>query len=394
MKALFLVPYPPQGASNRFRVNQFVPRLEAAGVRCRIRPFYSERLWRILYRRRHLAAKLFHGLVCAFNRGLDLFRALGSDLVLIHREAFPVGPAWFERLLRLTGRPYVYDFDDAMFLPNVADSNRLFARLKCPGKVASIVRLARITLAGNEYLAEYARRAGADRVRVTPTVVDTSVFRPRENGLDRKGPLVIGWIGSPTTVRYLEPLLPVMRRLLERYPGQIEFRVVGATLAGEPLPGLSCHPWSLESEVRDLQEFDIGLMPMPDDEWTRGKCAFKAIEYMAVGIPAVCSPVGMNRSLIEDGVDGFLPQDPPQWEATLARLIEDRELRLQTGGRARVKVEQFYSVEHVFPLLLDTLLEAAGEASPQTGARAAQPFRGGPAGQSCPNRNDSTGADE
>ncbi|MCE5271892.1 glycosyltransferase family 4 protein [bacterium] len=394
MKVLFLVPYPPQGASNRFRVNQFVPRLEAAGLCCRIRPFYSERLWRILYRRGHVATKLFHVLFCAFNRCLDLFRALGSDLVLIHREAFPVGPAWFERLLRLTGRRYVYDFDDALFLPNVADSNRLFGRLKCPGKVASIVRLSSIVLAGNEYLAEYARRAGACTVHVAPTVVDTGVFRPRETGAERQGPLVIGWIGSPTTVRYLEPLRPLMRSLLARYPGRVEFRVVGASLPGEPLPGLSCRPWSLESEVRDLQEFDIGLMPMPEDEWTRGKCAFKAIEYMSVGIPAVCSPVGMNLSLIEDGVDGFLPQDPMQWETTLARLIEDPELRGRIGGRARAKVERFYSVERVFPLLLDTLLEAAGAVCREPGARAAQPFRGGRTDPSCPNRNDSTGADE
>ncbi len=390
MKVLFLVPYPLQGASNRFRVNQFVPLLQARGVRCRVRHFYSERLWRILYRPGHLAGKFIHGLICSLNRCADIFRALGSDLVFIHREAFPVGPAWFERLLTLIGKPYVYDFDDAMFLPNVADSNRFFARLKCPGKIASIIRLSRITLAGNEYLAEYARGCGARQVRIAPTVVDTDMFRPRGRETERTGaPVVIGWIGSPTTVRYLEPIFPAIRSLLARHPGRVEFRVVGATLPGELPSGTSCRPWSLETEVRELQGFDIGVMPMPDNDWTRGKCAFKAIEYLAVGIPAVCSPVGMNLQLIEPGVDGFLPESAEQWEEVLSKLIEDSGLRERMGACGRAKAVKVYSVEKIFPLFLDTLLAAAGEKRAASGL----PVTEGYNGQVCHKQHESTGAD-
>lgn len=390
MKVLFLVPYPLQGASNRFRVNQFVPLLQARGVSCRVRPFYSERLWRILYRPGHLAGKFIHGLVCSLNRCADIFRALGSDLVFVHREAFPVGPAWFERLLALIGKPYVYDFDDAMFLPNVADSNRFFARFKCPGKITSIVRHSRITLAGNDYLAEYARGRGASQVKVAPTVVDTSVFSPRVRETERPGrPVVIGWIGSPTTVRYLEPILPAIRSLLAKRPGRVEFRVVGATLPGDLPSGMSCRPWSLETEVRELQGFDIGVMPMPDNDWTRGKCAFKAIEYLAVGIPAVCSPVGMNLRLIEPGVDGFLPDGAEQWEEVLENLIEDSSLRERIGACGRAKAVKSYSVEIIFPLILDTLLAAAGERCKNI----RMPVTEGVKGQVCHKQHESTGAD-
>lgn len=359
MKVLFLVPYPLQGASNRFRVNQFLPLFERAGIRCRVRPFYSERLWRILYSPGRMGRKLLFGAFCAANRLLDLPRALRCDLVFIHREAFPVGPSWFERLLGLLGRPYIYDFDDAVFLPNVTESNRLFGRLKMAGKVASIVRGSRITLAGNAYLADFARRSGARDIRVIPTAVDTERFRPSDRG-DRDWPVVIGWIGSQTTIRFLEELRSVILRILERHGDRVEFRVVGGTLPGKLPTGVSCRAWSLESEVEELQAFDIGVMPMPDDEWTRGKCAFKAIEYLAVGAPAVCSPVGMNLEVVEPGVNGFLARDEEQWSEALERLIADPALRREMGRRGREKVEKHYGVNAIFPGLLRAVLDAAG----------------------------------
>ncbi len=363
MRVLFIVPYPVQGASNRLRVQQYLPFLEAHEVCCRVRPFYSEALWRILYRPGHHLEKLLRGLGCLANRALDLGRSLSCELVLIHREAAPAGPAWFERALRLMGKPYAYDFDDAVWLPNVAPSNRLFARLKCPGKVAGIVRGSALALAGNHYLADWAVRAGARAVEVLPTVVDTARVRPpeaRQSVAER--PVVIGWIGSPTTIAFLEDFRPVLARVLERCAGKAVFRVVGGTLAG-PLPaGIECAPWSLEGELAELQGFDLGVMPMPDNEWTRGKCAFKAIEYMAVGVPAVCSPVGTNCELIEDGRTGFLPADDDQWVETICRLVADPALRQRVGLAGRQVIERGYSLESAAPRLLAALRRAAGTA--------------------------------
>ena len=155
MKVLFIVPYPPQGASNRFRVLQFLPFLHQEGIRTRVRPFYSPALWRILYQPGCYTRKFIYGIICSLNRVLDLLRSISYDIVFIHRESFPIGPAWFEWLLRLFGKPYVYDFDDAIFLPNVAAPNRALGKLKCPGKVVSIVRGSRATIAGNCYPADY-----------------------------------------------------------------------------------------------------------------------------------------------------------------------------------------------------------------------------------------------
>jgi glycosyltransferase involved in cell wall biosynthesis len=360
LKVLFIVPYPLEGASNRFRVHQYLPFLRERGLFCRVRPFYSDKLWRILYQPGHWWGKLVHGLFCGLNRLLDLPRALAYDVVFIHREAFPLGPAWFERTLARLGRPYVYDFDDAIFLPNVAGPNRPLQRLKYPRKVNSIVRGSRVTLAGNSYLAEFARRSGATRVEVLPTVVDTARFFPR--GADSpRSRVVIGWIGSPTTIRFVEQMRPVIEAVLERCRDRAEFRIVGGRLEGALPPGVTCTGWSLETELEELRSFDIGIMPMPDDEWTRGKCAFKAIEYLALGIPAVCSPVGMNLELIEEWVNGFLPADTQAWVEVLCRLVDDPALRERLGTEGRKRVEADYSLSVAAPRLLTAILEAVGK---------------------------------
>jgi glycosyltransferase involved in cell wall biosynthesis len=355
---LFIVPYPPEGASNRFRVLQYIPGLEREGIRTRVRPFYSRALWNVLYKKGFVARKLLLGVICAANRLLDLFRALTYDMVFIHRESFPLGPAWFERSLRLLGRKYVYDFDDAVFLPNAAHPNRLFARLKCPGKTATAARLSRVALAGNSYLADYARNSGAPKVEVLPTVVDTDVFCPGEEDHNKKHPVVVGWIGSTTTIGFLEPFLPVWDRVRQQEP-ETRLRIVGGSL-GEPLPnGVECVPWSLEGELDELRGFDIGIMPMPDNPWTRGKCAFKAIEYMASAVPAVCSPVGMNLELIGHGRTGYLPENDGQWEEILLNLIRDESLRRRIGDEGRKVIERDYSLQAVLPRFIRLMRNAA-----------------------------------
>jgi len=279
-------------------------------------------------------------------------------MVFIHRESFPIGPAWFEPLLSLLGKPYIYDFDDAIFLPNVAKPNRPLGRLKYPAKIASIVYHSKVTIAGNSYLAEFARHAGGKKIETLPTVVDTAQFVPRE--LDEgKKEVVIGWIGSPTTIEFLENFRAVIDRVLACCRGRARFLAVGGELSGELPRGIKCLPWSLESELALLQKFDIGIMPMPDNQWTRGKCAFKAIEYMAVGIPAVCSPIGMNLDLIDNGVTGFLAEDEKQWVDILYRLVNDEALRRKVGLAGRRLVEAKYSLLWAAPRFKAVILDAA-----------------------------------
>ena len=358
MKVLFIVPYPPQGASNRFRVLQFLPFLHQEGIRTRVRPFYSPALWRILYQPGCYTRKFIYGIICSLNRVLDLLRSISYDIVFIHRESFPIGPAWFEWLLKFFGKPYVYDFDDAIFLPNVAAPNRALGKLKCPGKIVSIVHGSRATIAGNSYLAEFAGHAGAGKVEILPTVVDTDLFVPRDR-VEEKNEVVIGWIGSPTTIDFLENFRPVIDRVLTLCRGKARFLVVGGQLTGELPEGINCLPWSLESEIALLQKLDIGIMPMPDNQWTRGKCAFKAIEYMAVGIPAVCSPVGMNLELIDNGVNGFLAENEEQWVDILCRLAGDQALRRKVGQAGRRLIETSYSLCRAAPRLKAVILDAA-----------------------------------
>jgi len=259
--------------------------------------------------------------------------------------------------LRKYSKKIIYDFDDAIFLPNVAEPNRPLGSLKCPGKVASIVRSSRVTIAGNNYLAEFAAQAGARKIEILPTVVDTALFVPRDRS-EEKNEVVIGWIGSPTTIKFLENFRPVIDQVLTRCQGKARFLVVGGQLTGELPEGINCLPWSLESEIALLQKFDIGIMPMPDNQWTRGKCAFKAIEYMAVGVPAVCSPVGMNLELIDNGVNGFLAEDEKQWVDILCRLVHDQAFRRKVGGAGRRLIEARYSLRKLAPRFKAVILDA------------------------------------
>src|SRR5262245_8526040 len=243
--------------------------------------------------------------------------------MLIYREAMPVGPPIVESLLAAARVPLVYDFDDAVFLSNTSDANRWIAALKMPQKTGAIIRRCSQVIAGNEYLAEYARRFNAS-VHVIPTAIDVDLFVPRAEPRAAGSPLVVGWIGTPTTASYLEPLAPVLRAVAAEQA--FEFRVAGSTAAlsfdGVDMKNV---PWSLDTEVALFNQCDIGVYPLPDDDWARGKCGFKAIQFMSCGVPVVASPVGVNREIVQDGVNGFLASTPDEWRGELTCLLRYAE---------------------------------------------------------------------
>jgi glycosyltransferase involved in cell wall biosynthesis len=239
--------------------------------------------------------------------------------------------------------------------------NRAFGFLKRPGKAAAVCALASAVTVGNDTLAAFARRHAA-RVEVIPTTIDTDVYRVV--GREPNARPVVGWTGSPTTARYLLSLAPALRRL--RALHDFELRVVGATVA---MPGLDvrCVPWRADSEPDDLRGFDVGLMPLDDDEWARGKCAAKALQYMALGIPPVVSPVGASAVVVRDGVNGFHASSSDDWVHRLAVLLAEPALRVRLGSAARQTVLDHYAAVVHAPRLAALLRQVGRE--PQHGER-------------------------
>jgi glycosyltransferase involved in cell wall biosynthesis len=276
---------------------------------------------------------------------------------VVHREAFPFGGAIVERALAATGCPIVFDFDDAIYLPNVGGEAGSLARLlRRPEKTARIISLSSVVIAGNETLKHYASSYN-DNIAVIPTPVDTDHFRPPpEPALSDS--IVIGWIGSNTTAPYLQMVEPALEELSRRHPN-LELRIVGGSYQPAAVPHVSLRRWGLESELRELHGFDIGIMPMPDTEWTRGKCGFKTLFYMSVGLPSVSSPVGITTEIIQDGVNGYLASSTRQWVDRLGALIEDIETRRRIGQAGRQTVEEKFSLHTQAPRLLEVIEQAA-----------------------------------
>jgi glycosyltransferase involved in cell wall biosynthesis len=356
MKVMFVVPYPTEAPSNRLRVEQYFPYLRRHGVKTQLRPFMSSAFYRVRYRPGALPRKAVSLAISTVNRVLDLRRASKADVIVIHREAFPFGVPWIEQALARTGTPIVFDFDDAIYLHSLGESSGLMRFLKRPEKTGRIIELSTAVIAGNETLKGYASQFN-DKITVIPTPVDTDHFRPKpkQTELDK---VVVGWIGSNTTAPYLKMVEPALQEVTRRYP-QVEVRVVGGSYQPRGVEQASLRRWGLESELRELHGFDIGIMPMPDSEWTRGKCGFKSLFYMSVGLPSVCSPVGLTTDFIQDGQNGLLASTTEEWVEKLCRLIENPALRRQIGQAGRQTVEQKYSVHAQAPRLLQVIESVA-----------------------------------
>lgn len=346
LRILFVIPYPPGRApSQRFRFEQYLDLLPPQGHQYDVAPFLSEATWQIIYKPGHTAAKVL-GIVAGFGRRLALLATLPRyDVVFIHREAAPIGPPVLEWVMaKVLRKRLIYDFDDAIWLANTSEANKIAAGLKWHQKVDSICHWAYKNSCGNDYLAAYARQFNPSVV-VNPTTIDTEHLHNQVRDQQAPGPLVIGWTGTHSTLKYLHPLVPVLAQL-EAEGLDFEFRVISNQPPDfEPaLRSLRFVPWQKATEIPDLLTFHIGLMPLEDDPWAQGKCAFKALQYMALGIPALVSPVGMNTEVVQNGVNGYICCEPADWLRHLRHLLTDAELRQRLGNAARATIEQRYSV--------------------------------------------------
>lgn len=356
MKVLFLLAHCNLAASARFRVYQYLSHLREQGVECEVRPFVTEEVFRTLRGQGSLLNKAWLFSERSVSRWLDLRAARDYDVIFVQRESFPVGPPLVERYLAALGRPIVYDFDDAIYLPL---ANPISNLVRQPGKVTRIVQLAQEVIVSTEHLRGFAAAYNSN-VTVIPTSVDTArEFTARAYPAFAPGQTVrIGWIGSTSTAAYLDRVLPVLANVAAKCP--IEVLVVGAG-RDVSIPGARVEsvPWTLEAEADHFRSLDIGLYPLDDGVWELGKGGFKAIQYMACAVPCVVSPVGVVRDIIKDGEHGFHAEGPAAWERRILELASDPALRRRMGEAGRSQCESRFSVQVNAPRLLSVLKRAA-----------------------------------
>lgn len=342
-RVLVLCPYPKASVpAQRFRYEQYLDALCAQGIDIEIESFLDERAMRILYAPGNYAAKTVHVLLGFWRRAGMLSRASAYDFVFVHREASPVGPPVIEWMLFTMGLRVIYDFDDAIFVPQHSKVNPFMRYLRCAWKVSYNARRAHIVSVCNPYLVEWAR-ARNPRVALIPTTIDEKYHKPSESTARRDRP-IIGWTGSHSTARFLEIVRPALIELQRRH--DFEFRVICDHDPGFPeLRHYRFVPWRLQTEVEDLSAFQIGVMPVPDGRWERGKVGFKAIQYSALGIPSVVSGVGSGPEVVVDGETGFaVENDTESWTRALERLLADPALARDMGPKARTHILKTYSV--------------------------------------------------
>ena len=354
MKVAAFTKYDREAASTRQRVLQYLPHLARAGIHVEVHPLLDDAYVRSLAS--GSAASKTAIATAYFRRFRQLLGHQSADLIWVYAELFPWLPASFERLAFRSGKPLIYDFDDAFFHPYDDHPNAL-VRSALGDKLEPLIKGAAAVCAGNDYLKDYAARAGASAI-VLPTVVDIDQYVPVRTRPDR--PLTIGWIGSPSTWGFVRPLLPLLAELCQARG--VVFSAIGAGAAAEAdrFDGLTYSPWSEAGEIASVQAMDIGIMPLPDEPWARGKSGYKLVQYMACGLPVVASPVGVNSDIVEDGVSGLLATDPAQWRAALTRLIDDAALRAMMGQAGRARAVQSYSLKTHAPRLIEVMRGAVG----------------------------------
>ena len=335
MKVLLLCTNPRVEPSMRFRLLQFLEPLRAAGHEVTLSTFFERRP-------PGFAGYPWLAVRGIGHRAVDLLRARQVDRFVVHREIMPMSFNQYVHLLP-KGTELIYDFDDSVFMHTSSSGWR--SRLAQPESTRLLVERAAVTYAGNEYLAEYARKF-CSNVRIVPTVLDTDRFAPAAKPTRAK-PLV-GWVGSPSTAKYLDLVLPALEQVAKHTP--FTLRLVGAG-RDFSVPGVEVdnRAWREDEEVGAFQELDVGLYPLVDDAWSRGKCGFKAIQYMSCGVPFAVSPVGVIQEMVRDGVDGLWAQTSSQWVDTVTTLLTEVSLRERLVASARARAVEKYSVRALAP---------------------------------------------
>lgn len=358
----FIVPYPyDQAPGQRFRYEQYLPQLKTH-FDVKVFPFLDTKTNQLLYKSNHPIRKIIGILTGYIKRFLIIPQIAKAHFVFIFREATPLGPPFFEWITaKLLKKKIIYDFDDAIWLTDRPRESRLLRFLKWRSKVCAICRWSYKISCGNDYLAEYARKHNT-YVIVNPTTIDTEethnpfITTWDTPSISSNDQVIIGWTGSHSTLKYLIEIESTLREIEQRHPF-ISFLVIADTPPEINLKNLIFRKWSKEHEIGDLMAIDIGIMPLPTNPWTQGKCGFKALQYMALEKPAVVSPVGVNKTIIAHGINGYLCEDKEAWLDTLELLIYNKALRERIGKQARKTVINHYSVASNSPVFFSLFKE-------------------------------------
>lgn len=359
MTVLLLSKYDSIGASSRIRSLQFLPYIERFGVEVRVAPLFSNRYLKALY----AGSSRWSIVITAYaRRAMVMLVARRFDVIWIEKEIFPFFPAWIESALYASRTRYLVDYDDAIF--HRYDHHKLaVVRWILGQKIDTVMRKSGSVVVGNDYLASRARRAKAPHIVKIPSVVDLTTYMARPRSPAKT--LTVGWIGSPSTSKYLLSFIDVVEAAARQYP--LRFVAVGADPRIVLSKEIEVVPWSEESEVSMIQEFDIGIMPLPDLPWERGKCGYKLIQCMACGVPVIASPVGVNSRIVVHGVNGYLCSTTKEWLLAFEMLSNDAILRARLGAAARATIEHTYSVQKQRRVLLGELRRVSSERSPSNG---------------------------
>jgi glycosyltransferase involved in cell wall biosynthesis len=357
MRVFFFTKYTQVGASSRYRSYQYFPALDAACILCTVVPLFGDDY--LAYKYAHGRARLSHVLTAFIMRLWAVLCIPRKSTVFIEYELLPYCPAWLERWLVWRGCRLVTDYDDALFHQYDEHPNPWVRRF-LGRKIATVMRLSHTVITGNEYLAAYARGADANQIVIIPTVIDLRRYHVKAK-CHNKTVFTIGWIGSPSTAKYLHDIAPALAEVCR--DGRARVRLVGSGSIDLPGVPLDVVAWRDDTEVEEIGLFDVGIMPLPNEPWARGKCGFKLIQYMACGAPVIASPVGVNTSIVTQGDNGFLADTHQAWVSALQCLMADEPLSQQMGRDGRYVVEQSYCLDVAAPKLIDVLQQTQRNAT-------------------------------
>lgn len=345
MKKILAIVQHRKGRSpgQRFRFEHYIPILEANGYEIIFSNIINKKTDEIFYAKGKYFAKLLI-VINAFRQRLrDIKTAKNCDAIFIYREAFMIGTTYFEKKLSKLNIPIIFDFDDSIWLNDTSDGNQKFAWLKKPTKTAEICKLSNLVIVGNKFLSEYAKKHNQN-VIIIPTTINTNYHKPLKNK-GHKDTICIGWTGTTTTLKHYDTAIPILKKIKEKYGDKVYFKVIVNSQKWERDIDVKLVKWTKENEIKELCEFDIGIMPLPNDEWSKGKCGFKGIQCMALEIPVIMSPVGVNTEIIKNGKNGYLANSEKEWFDTLSLLIDSFVLRQEIGKSARITIESQFSVD-------------------------------------------------
>lgn len=345
MKIALLTKYSNLAASTRYRFDQYEPYLKKEGFELIRQPLFNNSYLKQLYKTNN--RNLVNIIKSYIKRFFWLISKPDVDLIWLHCDLFPYMPGIFERLVSLPKKPIIYDFDDAIF-HNYDLSSKWYVRRFIGSKLHHTIGLSKMAFCGNAYLADYSKHF-CNKTKIVPTIINTEIFRPINRESMNKKPLRIGWIGTPTTYKqYLSNKIPILNNLAASENLRICIMGISKNINNK-YKSIEVFEWSEKEEIAFIQSLDIGIMPLSNTPWARGKCGFKLIQYMACGLPVVASPVGVNSDIVEHGVNGFLADTNEEWIKSIKTLVKDRDLRQKMGLAGLKKIEREFSLHFWAP---------------------------------------------